>query len=403
MENRTNYKFNFVTIILLFFIVEAFLNANGKGLPYLVTYLLGMQALLVIAICIIPSQFNMVRLNVGPFSIWMAFVFLLSVSVCTAKLGNILDFGVFLFGFTIVGVATCLTDKSKLLRAIQWSCIISATLFFILSIALYPYEILGSGYGGVLVNANGAGQYETLVYVCLLPTLLEKGLSKYKRLCSIIVGLDLGMLFMSGSRTALLSVAMATLLMVGIHLTRREKQEVLTVVKTLVIVVAAAILISLVAFSLSKTGAVEELNLLQEKISIEGKTADELSTGRLSIWKEFASHIKPFGVEGETHYYVGERTTVYTTAHNTILDYMVTKGLFAGICIALFYLVSFVKSVQLAIQNRGDEYHLFATGINMAFCVTAMLASLNSMFAYPIALFYYLVQGEVLFSRRINE
>lgn len=134
----------------------------------------------------------------------------------------------------------------------------------------------------------------------------------------------------------------------------------------------------------------------KKKNDTEGKTLDDVSTGRLSIWKEFAKHVRLFGVEEFSGYYVESQGQSFNTAHNTPLEYAVHSGLICAVCYFLFNLLAGLKSIRFALWNRMDGYELLPFVITIAFGIISMLASLKTPFYYMISMYYFFAQAPLM-------
>ena len=135
------------------------------------------------------------------------------------------------------------------------------------------------------------------------------------------------------------------------------------------------------------------------KTSFDGKNLNQISTGRLEIWRVFAGHVRLFGTDEEVRFFVPSRNDYYVTSHNTPLEFAVYSGIFCGILYFLFNLLAGLKAMGYAVkQTKENGYKLLPIAVTMAFGVCSMLGSLKTPFTYMITVYYFFVQAPLVFS-----
>ena len=127
------------------------------------------------------------------------------------------------------------------------------------------------------------------------------------------------------------------------------------------------------------------------KTNTEGKTADQITSGRLSIWKGYVKRLKWLGVpQKETLYLEDYKVEIHTT-HMTILEIAYESGIFAGILYLLVNLTSGLLAIGYAWKNRKDPFAAMPLMVILAFGIVSVLGSFNSSFNYVLTLYYYLL------------
>lgn len=138
-----------------------------------------------------------------------------------------------------------------------------------------------------------------------------------------------------------------------------------------------------------------------DRLDMEGKDADQVSTHRTTIWNAFLNRVEPFGHE-RGKIYVHDYGIAATT-HNCIIQILYDSGIFT----ALFYFAINVAAGFRALlyflrRRKGDPYAMFPVLMMPGFLVTSLLASSYPPFAYGVALAYWLVMAP-LFEKKIEK
>ena len=127
------------------------------------------------------------------------------------------------------------------------------------------------------------------------------------------------------------------------------------------------------------------------KTSTDGKTADQITSGRLSIWKGYVKRLKWLGVpQKETLYLEDYKVEIHTT-HMTILEIAYESGIFAGVLYLLVNLTSGLLAIAYAWKNRENKFAAMPLMVILAFGIVSVLGSFNSSFNYVLTLYYYLL------------
>lgn len=132
--------------------------------------------------------------------------------------------------------------------------------------------------------------------------------------------------------------------------------------------------------------------MLLIRLKVVGRSLDEISTGRISVWKAYIKqsslfgHNEPYGV----YLYMPNigLDAVIDTPHNAILQIYYNHGIFAGVA----YLCYVVLSFRFAKKNRDSEYALEPFAIAVGYLVFGLTNSMTPAFLCPPTLLFYFIQ-----------
>ena len=142
------------------------------------------------------------------------------------------------------------------------------------------------------------------------------------------------------------------------------------------------------------TSGFNELN--DKKTSHDDKTLDQYSTGRLSIWKAYASKLNLFGHDSTEPIYVDLLYKEIRTTHMTILQVAYESGIFAGILYLLFNIGTGILSIRYALKRPAEPYAVMPLMFTLVFGVLSLLGSCGVSFWYMVTFYYYVVQFPIM-------
>ncbi len=416
-----------------------FIVSMGIFVPrYFLVFALGCLCLGLMILCMLSEKLRPVRFSTILSLFWFGAGILMLQAGLRLNTDNLSDAIMFLAAYPILWLVWGQWDFSKIAEMLCGLCRWSFVAFFIISLLFFP--ISTAQYPGMFQNVNGTGLYLALVLACLTVELWqrEKQDAGFWR-DLVLLGLASAMLFYTNSRTGELAI-LCVWLFSGILYAwsnRRAVRPVLLkrflplVLSVLILVPATVYLFAFVepvSGTLSRAaytaitavlhpsqndgqepgtpddGQHQEgpdglqgfIQKTEQKGSVADKSADQYSTGRLSIWKEFAKHVQMFGTGGEISYYIASRYQNYGTAHNTPLEFAIYDGLFCGILYLLFNILAGLKSVYYALRHFEEAYSFLPLMVTLAFGVCSMVGSLKTPFYYMISMYYFFVQTPLM-------
>ena len=324
------------------------------------------------------------------------------------------------FGLMLLTVYPCLylvwnnrNDYEALFDKIAMAFMIAGTVYFIWY-AYVDFENIEAVYGGRheggLYNANflsflGVSVCCSALYY-LYRSLTITGKKPVIAISYSLIAIVLGtiMIAKGGSRTAIL-ILLANILVTVYFLLKRaainqannrqvRKRSRLPVVIIAVIILAAILVV----------GIKYDLSFLS-RFDFSNQNADQFSSGRLCIWKNYAQNLTLLGhdmtsVDWDT--LMGGMDTRH--AHNNFLDYSYRSGIVVGVCcIALQLVAGIITLICMFKRKRNRGYEVFVT----LFSVQYLLLSLIDIATLPMtnygAFYFYICIAPLFMTTCIDE
>lgn len=136
-----------------------------------------------------------------------------------------------------------------------------------------------------------------------------------------------------------------------------------------------------------------------KKHNTEGKDFDAITTGRLTIWKAYASQLNLFGHKLNSLGFLEEVGMGNKTAHMTVLQYAYDSGILCGLGFLLFNLYAGVMSIIYAWKHRKDAISLLPMTLSVGFGVISAISSVGTPFLYICTMYYVFVQAPLITKR----
>lgn len=404
-----------------------FLHGAGYGpARYLLMFAAGCLCLGLMILCVLPADMRPMHFAPALSVCWLGAGGFMLLSGILRNTDNLSDAIMFLLAYPVIWLVWSQYGIEKIFRMLSRLAIGSFPVFFVVSLCFFP--ITESQYASFFNNVNTTSMYLTVVLCCLLTELFRT--EKIKRtavLYWVLTGMVCAMIFYTNSRTGELSVLMAFFFGVCLKLLRDRQNAgrfllrcVLPIVVSVVLFIPTTVYAFRAAESVRTSIAVSAegsnaslppdeqiphgirgfIEKNEVKTDIEGKSLNNISTGRIAIWQVFSKHISLLGTDEPTQYYVADRDRVYSTAHNTPLQYAVRCGLFSAVFYTLFNLLAGLKSVRFAVKERLDGYEWMPFLVTMVMGVTSMLEAVNEPYSYMISMYYFFVQAPLMVSSK---
>lgn len=320
-------------------------------------------------------------------------------------------------------------------RTIQKNLILIVQFSFIvfLSINLLFFPITGHQYSGFFKNVNGVSNYLALVFACSLQNIISNQKGRARLFCNyIFLGISAALVVYSNSRTGQLSLIATFCLTAGLlFLVNRRGYGKLLVRRLLPAVLSIVIFFptTLYIFQISEkvTQVISEIGTPEQpgvpapsrsidekldniisynemKTDTSGRTLDQISSARLSIWKAYCENLSFWGHSNVTdkftisltEYYSEETNVRNSDAHQTILEFSYRFGILAGLCYLAFNISAGLKSIRYAHKRSSDLYTIMPFVITIAFGSMSLVTSFSGSFCDMIAFYYYLMQTPLI-------
>jgi len=427
--NEKNKNRLFILGGIFLFILSFIIGSELLTTRYLYWFAAGMGCVGLMFLGSLHLDISKIKISYGLFACWLSVGALILVSSIRFSIDWITDalmyigmVPVFLFLWGAVSPDILYKKLSKI-------CVISFGIYLVFSAFFFPMN--DAVYAGLYNNANGAAQFLSLVFVCVLVKFLFSEKRQLSGLYLFLTGLCGALIFYTNSRTGQLCAISVLCVTLFFYIWKKSQSWKDVLVKRVFPILAAIIVMVMLVphiFGFMYTVGEKILDLssfineaigeldgeLGEKsiffASIEkngegfntaGKTLDTYSAGRVSIWKEYLKNITLFGSGKEEKFWIGSRDCYYTTAHMTALTFAFRSGAICGVLYILYLSLSAIKTLKLVLKNGAEEYTLFLMGVTVSFIITSTLASINTPFAYMLTIYYYFVQVWIM--RKVDE
>lgn len=437
------------TCFIAFFLCIIFLYmGRGAGLldfRYVISYAFGCLGLGGMILCTLPSHIKPVVFRKSLLLIWLGIGALMLLSGILYNVDSLPEALLFLVAYPIIFIVWNQGDSAKIFKQLFRGIEISFWLYALVCLLFFPINAVR--YSGLFDNVNGAAGYLALVAVCLLADcLLFEKLTGRRVRKLIALGICVALLLYTGSRTGILELAVAIVTAVVMCLIWLRKQRKHHFFRNLLLIAAAVVLffnttMYVLQFGYTaKNGVVsfvqsffaesfgdtsgdtnpdnnaptmpsqptirpgDSAGLIGDRLDTDGKTLDQISTGRLQIWKGYLKQLNLFGHPDSgtvTISYEGTDKTYHTT-HMTVLQIAYENGIIAGILYLVFNLTAGIYSLLFALRHKDEPYAMIPLLICVAYGVYSLLANTGISFWYLCTLMYYLVQFPIMAKPQIS-
>ena len=345
----------------------------------------------------------------------------------------------FLAAYPILYICWGNGDTERLFRLLIRLCRISAVIF--LAASFLFAQITLRKYGGIFHNVNNCANYLSLVCVCLAVEIAYcPRFSRRLVLDVLLFGACEAIISYTNSRSGQLSMLFAVAAgSVMFLLTHDRKKNLKFLVRAASCALVSVVMISslLYVFQLRQylplpyystashefyfnqrwdsvfnppdpsapsdpkdpdkpkdpdffgLDSYEELN--DKKNDTTDKTADQFSTGRISIWKAYLKKLTLFGVAEKEPVYIDILYREINTTHVTILEIAYESGIFAGILYFCVNILSGLLAIAYAWKHRREKYALMPLMVILTFGIDSVLRTTNISFNYMTTFYYYLI------------
>lgn len=140
----------------------------------------------------------------------------------------------------------------------------------------------------------------------------------------------------------------------------------------------------------AKPGLSSYQEVRENKKDTSGKTLDEISTGRVTIWSHYVKDLNLMGHKEIPKLYIKDGKYEIRSTHMTILSVAYKSGIPAGIAYLCLNVSSGILGIWLAFRNRKNCYAVLPIMVILAFGACSLAESMDGSFSYMLTFYYYL-------------
>lgn len=291
-------------------------------------------------------------------------------------------------------------DYEKLFRLISLGVAHVFILYYIILLIGFPVGeyMLQGRYIGTVSNPNMLGQLSIVAAACFLYLIACR--SRLYGIYIIMLGAAAFVIMETVSRTALIIFLLelagfAVWFITDLVRAETDKLRGMITIVALCIVMTAAAVIMPYGMDLATAEAEYESGTqtavsVNDRIQMDGKDINTVSSGRVVIWKAYLEEINPTGHDGSENLYVAEHGKPQW-AHNTILQFTYQSGILAGILYLLLelFVAGYVISGLFTEKKRKDWY-LFVLLAAIAYGISSLIEVAIFFFKCMPALLFYI-------------
>lgn len=426
-------------------------NLELSSCRYLVYFAIGCVSLGIMILSTLRTDMKPVRFRKSISICWFGVGFMLLQSALRLNIDYIAEAIVFLVAFPIVFICWNNADRTQIFKLLLRIIKILAVVFMVASLLFA--KIMIAQYAGIFDNPNGAAELLMLTVGCQIVEILYAKRLDWKCWGDILLlGCAVAVCYYTNSRTGYLGMICAVLFGSVMYFLTHDRKENF---KCLIRLTATALVTVICVFNLvyvfqwrakldipfpdlsgetlqtsetaeNPAGAWEGIRMsaqapakgatepefsgieafqiiAKRKGETAGKSFDQISTGRLTLWKFYASDLNLFGHASVPTVFVPLTGQTIGTSHMSILQFAYESGAFAGIFYFLLNLLSGLFTIGFAWKFRKEKYAVMPLVVTVVFGVGSLLSASTSALAYIITFYYYCVLFPVMVHQPAEE
>lgn len=333
--------------------------------------------------------------------------------------------------------ALATNNSHKVIKILCQGTVITYVIFLITNFLLGPI-LKNFQYRAIMGNCNLVGYFLVVVIPSLLFFLMQKDLSfKRKAVCWGLLVSALTMMVFTSSRTSVLATffGMGYFLIIVILKRDKSKKRIITK-KQVITVITITVIVPFFLFFMLTTGRrwmikaihwvdttffsnnssqvkkdkddeEEDFNLDYYIKGLDGENADDAFTsGRILIWKSFASNLSIQG-HADEHREIKEETRYYehANAHNVYLQTAYSAGVIAGAAYLVLVVTAGVRVLMwfIRIMRKKENYNidkLIACYFVIGFAVVSLTSDSYMVFSYFPTTMFWLAAHALIFKQK---
>lgn len=424
---------------------QYFLHGTGiVSIPYMVEYAVGCACMGMMILAFLKEDIKEVRFNRLLVLAWFLVGFLMLIAALRFNKDWISEALLYLAACPIAFIVWANYDYEKLLKAFIKIGAVSFIAYVCVSMVFYP--IGDKQYSGLFTNVNAAAEFLTLAFACVLIQYLKEKNKIKNIVCAIGLGICAALIFYTNSRTGQLAAILSfvvTIILFVLQDLKQWKQRILYKILPIIVVTILCIPTTVYVIQVgnelgrivtsglqekpeaapsdegspeaeppveespetetpdegssetTNSGAESFIEFNEHKTDTETKNLDDVSTGRVSIWKAYLENVEIFGSGKEEKFWIESRDAYYTTAHMMPLTLAFRYGWICAVIYLIYNVLAGIEAIKFGLKKK-NVYALLPIAITIGFGVTSVLASINTPFVYILTMYYYFVQSVLI-------
>lgn len=424
----------FVLFGLLLFVVYFVSNTSSmQSAPYIVFFAAGCLCMGMMILSMLRKDIQPVHFSPVLLILWLSVGALITIAALRFNADWLSDAIIYVAACPAAFIVWGNMNHKKLFSLLIRSCILSFAIFFVISAVFYPVGI--KQYESFFTNPNGVSGYLALVFSCLMVYSFQADQLK-KRIGSwLLLGLCSGVLYYTNSRSGQLAAICTFAFTSTLFLLSGKnmlKQRLFWHVIPIILSVLLFIPGTLYIMQASNAGlsgiaslpleakasdlltkehttsssvihedkAYTDFDTINEsnkgRYNFLEKDFNEITTGRVDIWKAFMEEVTMWGTGEEANFYIESQQRIRSNPHMTLMLYAYQYGWLCAVVWLLFNILAGLKSIKFVFRNKMDAIALFPFAITIVYGLVFLVETINTPFVYMITMFYYFVQTPLI-------
>ncbi len=263
--------------------------------------------------------------------------------------------------------------------------------------------------------SEGPNTFSILMLMGTTATLYQMYLkNKWAIVGAVVMGMCLNSIWLSGARAATIAVVLQLLTVTIAFFIKKDAQKTgksFMYFCAMILVVAIAFVGNAKVFELTDessdktgelqiptittvayadTGDEEQTNSVHRLFNIKGLTLEQISAGRIGIWKQYIAKMNLLGNDCTGHKVIQESGKEVHNAHNTFLEIPYRFGVPAGIFYLAFTIAVFAILFKAIFIKRTKPYAVFIALAAIAYWVEAMFDIMTLPFQRGLVILFYI-------------
>ena len=313
------------------------------------------------------------------------------------------------FGVMLLTVYPCLYfvwinrgDIERLFDIISWVNVLVGVCYIAYSTALlrvYPWKVVVAGrVRGTMNNANLYSMVGMMVACCALYLLYRVWEKKGKRgflLAALVIGIIVMVAGQSRASVLVVAGAIIAVFIFAVKCGRLNKRVVRTTVAVCCILALGVALFAALQGGASDIGDDGTHISVVERFLPVQKDANNYTSGRIGLWKNYAKHLNLFGNDFTQVDWEELTNNTVGHAHNNFLEYGFRSGvLVSGVFLFAELTAMIIAAQYLFSKRRVRDYMLFCSLFALAYLLESLVdVATIPMERYAPFFFYLMLAG----------
>ena len=421
IDNRIKEKLRICVLVAICLLPYIWYTGTCVGLivTQLVKMLIAIALIIIYLFLCLDQPLHIVDWRKWIIALWFAFGTVIFVMGFISKQspGYWMSGPVFAIGFPAVYFVLLQTDyyKKHLKYMAKIVLVISAIYFVITAFTapiINPDTWIGGRYNGIAFDCNRVGELAIIAFCCGFYIVFDEAGKFWKVLSAIVIGISVGMIIPTQSRTALLAIVLIAVFWAIVLLWNKERPGKKAFALFLIAIVFAGatygFLLAQHRSDLAESNpgvAVEEIyeGDVLDRVGTSDESLDSYSSGRLTIWGHYAKHFNLTGNERADDTQPIEGESVIVNAHNNTVEFTYRSGILAGLLYVIIQICMLVFGVKTAFTKGATRRACFAATAFIGFGIFTNLMPAYAPLSNAIFFFTLMTQIPIFEKKEKNE